>query len=109
MLWSTGQLGDYTPQELQCYSCVHGMYFALRSGQEHGVLCYLPSQIELFEMPSERPYVNNPGGLKGRKHQQKVAVHHANEENPTRCFYKLYHSKRPPDRPKGRKGQYWYT
>ena len=107
-----------------------GMYFALRSGQEHRVLRFHPSQIELIEKPGERPYLkytedmskNNPGGLKGRKHQPKVVVHHANDSNPTRCFvriYKLYQSKCPPDRPNNAfylkpaimksTSQFWYT
>ena len=43
---------------------------------------------------------NHPGGLKGRKVKLKVAVHHANLENPDSFFvrlYKLYNSICPKD------------
>ncbi len=57
-----------------------------------------PCQIELVERKGERPYLkytedvskNRPGGLKGRKQKQKVVVHHANLENPERCFVRLF-------------------
>ena len=45
---------------------------------------------------------SHPGGLKGRKHKQKVVIHHANKENPNRCFiwlFKLYNEVCPVDRP----------
>ena len=74
-LWSTGQLGTSSPQQLldtMVYYC--GLYFALRSGREHRQLRRSPPQIELFERPGERSYLryrediskNHPGGLKGR-------------------------------------------
>ena len=45
---------------------------------------------------------NHPGGLKGCKHKQKVVIHHANTENPNRCFirlFKLYNELCPVDHP----------
>ena len=88
-----------------------GLYFALRSGDEHWQLRFEPCQIELVEQSGERPHLvytediskNRPGGLKGRKMKPKVVMHHANEENPDRCFvrvFKLYNSLCPENRPK---------
>ena len=63
----------------------------------------------------------HPGGLKDRKIKPKVVYHHANIEKPERCFvrfYKLYHSRCPPNRPdnacylkpsQGTGNKYWYT
>ena len=110
-LWQTGQLGDSNPQQLLdtiVYCC--GLYFALRSGQEHRQLRRSPPQIQLFERPGERAYLryeediskNHPGGLKGRKMEPKVVHHHENLGNPERCFirlYKKYMSLCPPDAP----------
>ena len=67
-----------------------GLYFALRSGDEHWQLRHSPCQIQLIEKPGERPYLlytegrskNNPGGLKGRKYKPKVVPHYGNTENP---------------------------
>ena len=82
MLWKTGQLGDHTPQALVDTMLVMcGIYFALRSGQEHQVLRFNPPQIELIEKPGERLFLkyteevskNNPGGLKGRITSQKLS------------------------------------
>ena len=110
-LWSTGQLGDSSPQQLLntiLYYC--GLYFALRSGKEHRQLRRSPPQIELFERPAERAYLrysedvskNHPGGLKGRNIKPKVVYHHANTSNPQCCFvrlYKRYMELCPPDAP----------
>ena len=108
LLWSTGQLGDHSPSALvdtMLFMC--GVYFALRSGQEHRNLRFSPSQIELIEEPrGKRAHLrytkdlskNNPGGLRGRKHKPKVVVHYTNEANSHRCFvrlYKLYLSSQP--------------
>jgi hypothetical protein len=102
LLWQTGQLGDRSPQALvDTMLFMNGVYFALRSGDEHRNLRHNPSQIELVEKPGERAYLqytediskNHPGGLKGRKQSAKVVVHYS---NPSRCFvrlYKLYQSK----------------
>ena len=111
MLWTSGQLGHRTPQALvdtMLFMC--GVYFALRSGQEHRVLRFNPPQIELVERGGERAYLrytedtskNNPGGLKGRKTKPKVVIHHENQTNPERCFvrlFKLYLGKCPANRP----------
>lgn len=43
---------------------------------------------------------NHHGGLKNRELAQKVIRHHANVDNPARCFvrlFKLYLSKINPD------------
>ena len=67
-------------------------------------------QIQLVEKPGERAYLvyrediskNHQGGLKIRKIKSKIVMHHANIENPRRCFvrlYKLYNSLYPPNRP----------
>ena len=105
LLWSTGQLGDHSPSALvdtMLFMC--GVYFALRSGQEHRNLRFSPSQIELIEEPrGKRAHLrytedlskNNPGGLRGRKHKPKVVVHYTNEANSSRCFVRLYLSKCP--------------
>ena len=90
------------------YCC--GLFFALRSGQEHRQLRRSPPQIELVERPGERAYLkyqedvskNHPGGLKGRRITPKVVIHHENLENPARCFirlYKKYMSLCPSDPP----------
>ena len=89
---------------------MNGMYFALRSGAEHRQLRHDPCQIELFERLGERAYLKytedvskNPGGLKDRKMKPKIVLHHANEQDPERCFvnlFKLYNSLCPQDRPK---------
>ena len=88
-----------------------GLYFALRSGKEHRQLHHTPCQIELVEHPGERSFLrytedtskNHQGGLKGRKIQPKVVMHHENLENKQRCFvrlFKLYRSLCPTDAPK---------
>ena len=106
-------LGDASPQALlDTMIFMNGLYFALRSGKEHRQLRFTPPQIELVEKPGDRAYLiyrediskNHPGRLKGRKVKPKVVVHHANVENPRRCFvrlYKLYNSLCPVDRPPG--------
>ena len=90
---------------------MNGLYFALRSGQEHRQLRFNPCQIRLHERQGEKPYLeytedvskNRPGGLKNRKTKPKVVVHYSNEENPERCFvrlFKLYTSLCPQQSPK---------
>lgn len=98
-LWTSGQLGDHSPQALvdtMLFMC--GTYFALRSGQEHRALRFSPPQIELIEKEGERSFLrytedvskNHQGGLKGRKSKAKVVIHHANNDMPSRCFVNLY-------------------
>ena len=112
ILWEKGLLGDATPQTLlDTIVFMNGLYFALRSGSEHRALRFFPPQIEVVEREGEHPYLqytedtskNRPGGLKGRKVKPKVVRHHANTENPDRCFvrlFKLYTSLCPADAPK---------
>ena len=87
-----------------------GLFFALHSGKEHRQLRRSPSQIELFEKPGERAYLqyqediskNLLGGLKGRNIVPKIVYHHANDENPDRYFvqlFKKYMALSPPDAP----------
>ena len=97
-LWSDGLLGADSPQILldtMVFMC--GLYFALRSGQEHRDLQY--SQIRLVEPPTaSTPHLiyteniskNNSGGIAKRKQEPKVVTHHANLDNPSRCFVQLY-------------------
>ena len=88
-----------------------GVYFALRSGQEHRALSFDPCQIELLQPAGKRACLgytediskNNPGGLRGRKNRPKTVTHYENLDNSHRCFvhiFKMYNSKCPPDRPK---------
>lgn len=111
ILWEKGLLGDKNPQTLlDTMVFMNGLYFALRSGNEHRQLRHNPSQIQLFEKPGERAYLrytediskNHPGGLKARKIKPKIVDHHANLENPDRCYvllYKLYNGLCPSNRP----------
>ena len=111
ILWEKGILGDGNPQSLlDTMLFMNGLYFALHGGKEHRQLCHHPSQIQLVEKPGERAYLvyrediskNHQGGLKNRKIKPKIVMHHANIENPRRCFvrlYKLYNSLCPPNRP----------
>ena len=99
------------PQSLldtMVYCC--GLFFALRSGNEHRRLRHTPCQIQVVERPGERPYLlytediskNHPGGLRGRKIKPKVVRHHANTNNPERCFVQLFKRYRdlcPEDAP----------
>ena len=111
LLWEKNLLGDSSPASLlNSMIFMSGLYFALRSGGEHRQLRHQPCQIELVENPNERTFLrytediskNHPGGLKGRKHKQKVVIHHTNVDNPGRCFvrlFKLYNQLCPADRP----------
>ena len=111
ILWDKGLLGDKNPQTLlDTIIFYNGLFFALRSWQEHRQLRRDPCQIEVVEHAGERPFLrytediskNHPGGLKGRKTTPKLVLHHANTENPQRCFvqlFKLYLEKCPPDAP----------
>ena len=127
ILWSKGVLGSHSPQTLvDTMVFMAGMYFALRSGEEHRQLRF--SSVTLVEKAGSTPHLlyiesvskNNPGGLKHRKLDAKQVVHHGNREDPSRCFvemYRQYCSHRPakvkedafylcPIR--NAKGQVWY-
>ena len=110
LLWSKGLLGDDSPQVLlNTMVYMIGLYFALRSGKEHRKLRFSPSQIELVEREGERPYLlytedeskNHPSGLKGRRIKCKSVKHHANLENPSRYFVRLFtlYKSRCPSNP----------
>lgn len=110
-LWEMGLLGDTDAKTLLSTVVFEvGFFFALRSGNEHRRLRHSPSQMQLFEPPGNRAYIvyredvskTNQGGLSNRKKKPKEVYQYANEENPSRCFvrlYKLYNSKCPPNRP----------
>ena len=106
-LWIDGSLGSTSPQTLLdtiIFMC--GMYFALRSGQEHRTLQH--DQIELKSSEdgklclvyTENTSKNNPGGIKNQKLKPKVVTHYQNQENPSCCFvemYRTYISHCPPE------------
>ena len=107
MLWENGLLGSHSPQALvDTMVFMAGLYFALRSGDEHRRLTF--SSVKLVEKPgcasclvyTEAASKNNPGGLKHRKVENKEVTHYSNSERPDRCFvqlYKKYCSHRPAD------------
>ena len=112
-LWEKKILGGHTPETLlRTMVFMNGLYFALRSGDEHRNLRHNPCQIRLVQKNDQRPCLlytediskNHPGGLRGRKIKPKVVEHHANIENPDRCFVSLFEKYRslcPPDPPPG--------
>ena len=78
---------------------VAGLYFALRSREEHCNLWFSSiQQIEKEGCTLSISFVHgirsktNPGSLKHRKVQ---VIHHANVENPDFFLYKQYRSHRP--------------
>ena len=87
-----------------------GLYFALRSRQEHRRLRHNPSQIKLIDTPGTTPYLvyedvskTNQGGC-NIENVKKQVVQYANSDNPQRCLirlYKMYQSKYPKNRPDG--------
>ena len=95
-LWSKGILGKHSPQAL-VYTLLFmsGLYFALRSGQEHRQLRAEPCQIILHERPGERLIWNTQRWSQRRKLKTNIVQHHSNPTNSDRCFvevFKLYRS-----------------
>ena len=82
LMWESKVLGDHCSQSLlNTMIYMNGLYFALRSGEEHRSLRRSSCQIEVVERPGERAYLvhrediakNHPGGLKGRKVKPKTS------------------------------------
>ena len=69
-----------------------GLYFALRSVQEHRSLTF--DQLELFGPDDGPAYLlytenaskNNTGSLAQRKVQPKQVIYHSSASNPESCF-----------------------
>ena len=129
-LWNLRLLGEHSPQVLlDTIVYMVGLYFALRSGNEHRRLRHNPSQLQVIEPPDGRAYIiyrediskTNQGGLNSRRKKPKEVVHYANTTNPERCFirlFKVYNSRCPSDRPDNAlylkplstpKGHIWYS
>ena len=131
ILWQLGLLGDHSAQALVDTMVFQmGLFFALRSGQEHCRLRHGNSQVRLFEPPGGRSYLlyqqedmskTNQGGIKHMKKSPKEVIQYANQNDPLRCFvwlYKEYNRRHPIDRPdsafyltalKVPKGEVWFS
>lgn len=98
VLWQKALLGSSKPQALlDTMLYKNGLYFALRSSAEHRQLRHEPCQIKLVEREGEKHTSST------QKISQKIVLHHADEENPSKCFVKLFklcNSLIPLDRPK---------
>ena len=110
-LWQLALFVDHSAQalvDMMVFQMAMGLYFALRSGQEHRRLRYHPSQVTLFEPPGGSAYLvypedvskTNQGGIKHMKKVPKEVVHYSNQSNPSWYFvrfYKEYLCHAPPD------------
>ena len=89
ILWEKGLLGDQsiTPSLSDTMFYLIGLFFALRSDEEHRQLRYKPSQLKLVEIPGETSYLaykediskTNQGRLMQRKLVPKQVIQHANK------------------------------
>ena len=58
LLWGNKILGDHSPEALlNTIIYMNGLYFALRSEDEHRNLRHNPCQIQVVERQGERPYL----------------------------------------------------
>ena len=80
LMWESKVLGDHCPQSLlNTMIYMNGLYFALRSGEEHRNLRRSPCQIEVVERPGEKAYLvyredyieKSPGWIKGSQGETK--------------------------------------
>jgi len=94
-LWQLGLLGDHSAQALvDTIVFQMGLFFALRSGQEHRRLHHANSQVKLFEPPSGRPHLvyqenKSKTGIKHMKKMPKQVTQYANLSDPSRCVVRL--------------------
>ena len=92
LLWNKGYLGNSSPQILlDTMVWMNGLYFALRSGSEHRCLTF--NQLECRDnvlIYTEAQSKNHPGGLAEHHDKPKVVYHYADENNPSRCFIRLF-------------------
>ena len=83
MLWEKGVLGFHSHQTLvDTMVFIAGLYFALRSGDEHRWLTF--SFIRLVEKPGCDPC------LVYAEVENKQVTHYAKSERPDWCFVQLY-------------------
>ncbi|XP_011405518.1 PREDICTED: uncharacterized protein KIAA1958-like [Amphimedon queenslandica] len=105
LLWEKGLLGSGSPHiilDTMVFMC--GVYFTLRSRQEHRDLRF--SQIKLKEIDGKKCLVftentskNNAGGLKHQKATPKTVTHYENKHDTSKCFiqyYQIYIKHCPP-------------
>ena len=91
LLWTKGLLGDASPQSLlDTVVFYNGLYFALRSGQEHRQLQSNPCQIQLIEKTGEKSYLKYTEDTLKKQARRNEGEEHKQHENPRRCFVRLF-------------------